>query len=739
MLTTIASNSGTPFNVETNLPLDTASITENLQDVDKIPSTNAVKNYVDISAQGISYVTVGKNDTTANFNTADYPTDWGAIVAAYNYATINKKKTVFVKNGVYNVNNGPRLLYVSDVSLIGESKEGVVIEGSRSYDWLLINLSGENYYSVDGFKIKNFTIDLLNGAFASGFRFYSTSNVTVEKCHFKNGSAGGWFVSWGSSNHEDQNNKGYNNQEIDCTYDTHQGSLEMVLVYNQDYYRSVRPTFLNKGTTVAGPVLGLWQNCKNPQIISPRFLDCNGYNYYSITCDNAYFENVYAENTGAVLQGANVSDNTVFGPRTGIDRVKGLVINGFTAIGGVNSRTSCALQLGAVEDFDVTVNHVEGYNQSVLFDRGNHQCYANSRRGRLKIGTLKNCNPNGTASAINPALFFNGAGKYDIVIEGGEVFDDQLVKTQLYPISFNEPHVEPTITFTVSSGVITGATVVNGGAGLPKNRSSVFPLVLNITGGTGAVVHAYTSWNGIVTSVVVINGGTGFTTPVVGSIVTDVYENVTVNNSRLVSYSGNPSVHKLSNATLANSIKFNDIREPTKGALSAYYYDLTTAHTHTARTDNPHNLTKAQIGLSNVDNTSDVNKPVSTATQTALALKANDSTVVHRSGSETITGAKVFQGSSNEQLTVVSTAIEISPGAFAHIMNINATDMPAFDFPNNTALRGFSNQYVDLTWRINTWNGIAEFRGLKLTNLPTSTFGLEAGDVWNDGGTLKIV
>jgi hypothetical protein len=35
------------------------------------------------------------------------------------------------------------------------------------------------------------------------------------------------------------------------------------------------------------------------------------------------------------------------------------------------------------------------------------------------------------------------------------------------------------------------------------------------------------------------------------------------------------------------------------------------------------NLTKTDIGLSNVDNTSDLNKPISTATQTALDLKAN--------------------------------------------------------------------------------------------------------------------
>lgn len=42
---------------------------------------------------------------------------------------------------------------------------------------------------------------------------------------------------------------------------------------------------------------------------------------------------------------------------------------------------------------------------------------------------------------------------------------------------------------------------------------------------------------------------------------------------------------------------------------------------HIASTSNPHNVTKTQVGLGNVDNTSDVNKPISIATQTALNLK----------------------------------------------------------------------------------------------------------------------
>lgn len=48
-------------------------------------------------------------------------------------------------------------------------------------------------------------------------------------------------------------------------------------------------------------------------------------------------------------------------------------------------------------------------------------------------------------------------------------------------------------------------------------------------------------------------------------------------------------------------------------------------NTHLADKDNPHGVTKAQVGLGNVDNTSDANKPISTKTQAALDLKANTS------------------------------------------------------------------------------------------------------------------
>ncbi len=47
------------------------------------------------------------------------------------------------------------------------------------------------------------------------------------------------------------------------------------------------------------------------------------------------------------------------------------------------------------------------------------------------------------------------------------------------------------------------------------------------------------------------------------------------------------------------------------------------ADVHIARDDNPHGVTKAQVGLGNADDTSDADKPISIATQSALDLKAN--------------------------------------------------------------------------------------------------------------------
>jgi hypothetical protein len=61
---------------------------------------------------------------------------------------------------------------------------------------------------------------------------------------------------------------------------------------------------------------------------------------------------------------------------------------------------------------------------------------------------------------------------------------------------------------------------------------------------------------------------------------------------------------------------------PTGGLAADDVQEALNAHQlHVERTDNPHAVTKAQVGLGNVNNTSDADKPISTATQTALDTK----------------------------------------------------------------------------------------------------------------------
>lgn len=74
---------------------------------------------------------------------------------------------------------------------------------------------------------------------------------------------------------------------------------------------------------------------------------------------------------------------------------------------------------------------------------------------------------------------------------------------------------------------------------------------------------------------------------------------------------------------LADAISKNsDIMSALQSAIGnkANVADL---NTHTSDTSNPHGVTKEQVGLGNVDNTSDMDKPVSTATQEALDSRAS--------------------------------------------------------------------------------------------------------------------
>lgn len=104
-----------------------------------------------------------------------------------------------------------------------------------------------------------------------------------------------------------------------------------------------------------------------------------------------------------------------------------------------------------------------------------------------------------------------------------------------------------------------------------------------------------------------------------------------------------------------NNIKIDATGYATKEELTNHINDK----------NNPHNVTKEQIGLGNVDNTSDMNKPISTATQMALDKKAD----VHHSHTMTditdLEDLPIIKGF----VTVLSELPESATGGDKYIMS----------------------------------------------------------------------
>jgi len=94
---------------------------------------------------------------------------------------------------------------------------------------------------------------------------------------------------------------------------------------------------------------------------------------------------------------------------------------------------------------------------------------------------------------------------------------------------------------------------------------------------------------------------------------------------------GNPHNTTPTNIGLGNVNNTSDANKPVSTAQQTALNlkaDATALSSHTGNTSNPHSVTKSQVGLGNCDNTSDANKPISTATQTALNDKVTKNTAI---------------------------------------------------------------------------------------------------------------
>ena len=145
---------------------------------------------------------------------------------------------------------------------------------------------------------------------------------------------------------------------------------------------------------------------------------------------------------------------------------------------------------------------------------------------------------------------------------------------------------------------------------------------------------------------------------------------------------------------------------------------------HEADHDNPHQVTKAQVGLGNADNTADLDKPISTATQTALNAKADKSDTYTKAQTDSLLGGKVDKQDSSAGM-IAYTAEEGTEGS----TEINAGAKPA-TIPIRTAdgrLRAYfddADPYADdcvtYTWtsgQLTDIRGTLDYKADKATTL----------------------
>lgn len=134
-------------------------------------------------------------------------------------------------------------------------------------------------------------------------------------------------------------------------------------------------------------------------------------------------------------------------------------------------------------------------------------------------------------------------------------------------------------------------------------------------------------------------------------------------------------------------------------------------------------LNKNDVGLNNVDNTSDLNKPISTATQTAL------DTTVKLTGNQTIAGIKTFTSSivgnisgNSATATKLATARTINGVSFDGSANITVSDDTKLTKTNPAITGSVTEQVYNLTGTvINPANGTIQYKTVSANTTFTET------------------
>ena len=253
--------------------------------------------------------------------------------------------------------------------------------------------------------------------------------------------------------------------------------------------------------------------------------------------------------------------------------------------------------------------------------------------------------------------------------------------------------------------------LINLGNSIALNTNSISELTSNaiyLTGNVSAHTSANTSVHGISNTLnLVYNDNAALTnerTPVDGSVTEAKIANSAVTTSKIADDA--VTGDKIADNAISQSHLGDDsVGTNELGGLSVTTAKLANAAVTTEKIANGA-VTKTMVGLENADNTSDANKPVSSATQTALDLKANLSGATFTGSVEidqnlTVDGNFIVNGS-NVLVSATQIQIEDTLLQLGHTNAANTTDLGLVTSYNDGTQKhsGLVKDVTDGKWKL---------------------------------------
>ncbi len=393
---------------------------------------------------------------TVGSTNADYLTDGVSdeieIQAAIDALAGSNGGIVFLNAQTFNL--GDKIVPKSNVQLIGMGINQTILKSTHTHGHVLFN----NHVPIDNFHLKQLTIDPSSAQNASGVRLEYATNCSVTYTKFVNVTCDGWHLVFGIQGGYPEVTEldfSRNNLVDHCEFDGHQGSLEMLLVFNSKNTTISNSIFKNKtrGCPTDGnaPVVGLWQRTDSILIENCQFINNESSEafYYSSSSFNTIIKNCQFNNTGSI-RGTNDSDweevNELY------DYAENLKIERCDFTGGMNDRTKMAIQLGGIKNVLVKDCNITAYEEGITFQGGStsegngHQA---PKHWAIINTVIKNSNPNDDVHGLHGGCLFTEGTNLNGFFICGRIFDDQAMPTMRYPIIFEylNPAIYPTQTY----------------------------------------------------------------------------------------------------------------------------------------------------------------------------------------------------------------------------------------------------------------------------------------------------